>query len=261
MRAASCARACWATLRLVQVEYIQSGLATKLEDAPQNNRLRWLLDPARSGLALVMSAIGCHAQHLACFAAGPDDRARVRGRRRADAGTPGDRLHVGADRVRRRRARHVHGRRRRRPAARTTSAFASTARKACSTGRIASAGYLTAVAAGRGDARDRPRRSRACPRTSSRRAARRAAIPKACARRSRTSTPTSRTSASRARSACRRRRSRIRASRTARTRWRSSRRASRRRHAAAGSTWRECRADVRRRDRCGGGLTGGRRRL
>ena len=57
-------------LRLVQVEYIQSGLATKIEDAPQNNRLRWLVDPRRSGLALVMSAIGCHAQHLACFATG-----------------------------------------------------------------------------------------------------------------------------------------------------------------------------------------------
>jgi predicted dehydrogenase len=57
-------------LRLVQVEYIQSGLATRLEDGPQNNRLRWLLEPRRSGLALVMSAIGCHAQHLACFAAG-----------------------------------------------------------------------------------------------------------------------------------------------------------------------------------------------
>ena len=57
-------------LRLVQVEYIQSGLATRIEDSPQNNRLRWILDPKRSGLALVMSAIGCHAQHLACFAAG-----------------------------------------------------------------------------------------------------------------------------------------------------------------------------------------------
>jgi predicted dehydrogenase len=57
-------------LRLVQVEYIQSGLATKVEEGPQNNRFRWLLDPQRSGLALVMSAIGCHAQHLACFAAG-----------------------------------------------------------------------------------------------------------------------------------------------------------------------------------------------
>jgi predicted dehydrogenase len=57
-------------LRLVQVEYIQSGLATRVEDGPQNNRFRWILDPRRSGLALVMSAIGCHAQHLACFVAG-----------------------------------------------------------------------------------------------------------------------------------------------------------------------------------------------
>jgi predicted dehydrogenase len=57
-------------LRLVQVEYIQSGLATKIEDAPQNNRFRWVLDPRRSGLALVMSAIGCHAQHLASFTTG-----------------------------------------------------------------------------------------------------------------------------------------------------------------------------------------------
>lgn len=57
-------------LRLVQTEYIQSGMATRLEDGPQNNRLKWILDPQRSGLALVMSAIGCHAQHLACFAAG-----------------------------------------------------------------------------------------------------------------------------------------------------------------------------------------------
>ena len=54
-------------VRLVQVEYIQAGLATRLEDGPQNSRLRWVLDPARSGQALVMSAIGCHAQHLATF--------------------------------------------------------------------------------------------------------------------------------------------------------------------------------------------------
>ncbi|MDH5330044.1 MAG: Gfo/Idh/MocA family oxidoreductase, partial [Aquincola sp.] len=57
-------------VRFVQVEYIQSGLATRLEDGPLTNRLRWILDPARSGLALVMSAIGCHAQHLASFVAG-----------------------------------------------------------------------------------------------------------------------------------------------------------------------------------------------
>jgi predicted dehydrogenase len=57
-------------VRLVQVEYIQSGMATRVEEGPQNNRIRWVLDPQRSGLALVMSAIGCHAQHLASFAAG-----------------------------------------------------------------------------------------------------------------------------------------------------------------------------------------------
>lgn len=57
-------------LRFAQVEYIQSGLATRLEDLPTSNRLRWLLDPQRSGLALVMSAIGCHAQHLLSFATG-----------------------------------------------------------------------------------------------------------------------------------------------------------------------------------------------
>ncbi len=58
------------TIRLVQVEYIQSGMATRIEDGPITNRLSWILDPKRSGLALVMGAIGCHAQHLACFAAG-----------------------------------------------------------------------------------------------------------------------------------------------------------------------------------------------
>jgi predicted dehydrogenase len=57
-------------VRLVQVEYIQSGLATRVEDGPLNNRLRWVFDPARSGQALVMSAIGCHAQHLASFVSG-----------------------------------------------------------------------------------------------------------------------------------------------------------------------------------------------
>lgn len=59
-------------LRLVQVEYIQSGMAVRVEDGPQNNRFRWLLDAQRSGQALVMSAIGCHAQQLASFVAGHD---------------------------------------------------------------------------------------------------------------------------------------------------------------------------------------------
>lgn len=55
-------------LRLIQVEYIQSAMATRVEGGPLTPKLRWLFDPARSGLALVMSAVGCHAQHLACFA-------------------------------------------------------------------------------------------------------------------------------------------------------------------------------------------------
>ena len=82
-------------IRLVQVEYIQNGLATRVEDGPQTNRLRWVLDPARSGQALVLSAIGCHAQHLASFVCGLDV-ARVA----ADVGTlrPGRKVvdHVSA---------------------------------------------------------------------------------------------------------------------------------------------------------------------
>ena len=58
------------TPRLVQVEYLQSGLATPIEKGPQNARLGWVFDTERSGQALVMSAIGCHAQHLACFVSG-----------------------------------------------------------------------------------------------------------------------------------------------------------------------------------------------
>lgn len=61
-------------IRLVQIEYVQSGMATRVEDGPRAPRFDWLLDSRRSGLALVMGAIGCHAQHLACFTVG----ARIR---------------------------------------------------------------------------------------------------------------------------------------------------------------------------------------
>ena len=57
-------------LRLVQVEYIQFSLATPVERGQLTDRLRWVLDPVRSGQALVMSAIGCHTQHLASFVTG-----------------------------------------------------------------------------------------------------------------------------------------------------------------------------------------------
>jgi predicted dehydrogenase len=93
-------------IRLVQVEYIQSGLATRIEDGPLNNRLRWILDPARSGQALVMSTIGCHAQHLASFVSG-FEVARVA----ADVGTlrPGRKVvdHVVAPRAELPRAGHA----------------------------------------------------------------------------------------------------------------------------------------------------------
>ncbi|MEO5671452.1 MAG: Gfo/Idh/MocA family oxidoreductase [Ramlibacter sp.] len=83
------------TVRLVQVEYIQNALATRVEEAQQTNRLRWILDPERSGQALVMSAIGSHTQHLASFVSGLEV-ARVA----ADAGTlrPGRKVidHVSA---------------------------------------------------------------------------------------------------------------------------------------------------------------------
>jgi predicted dehydrogenase len=82
-------------LRHVQVEYIQGGLATRIEDGQQTTRIKWLFDPKRSGLAQVMSAIGCHAQHLACFVTG-----RGVARVAAEVGTvvPGRRIvdHVSA---------------------------------------------------------------------------------------------------------------------------------------------------------------------
>lgn len=57
-------------LRMVQVEYIQSGLAKPIEHGTMTDSQRWKFDAARSGLALSFSAIGCHAQHLACNVVG-----------------------------------------------------------------------------------------------------------------------------------------------------------------------------------------------
>jgi predicted dehydrogenase len=53
-------------VRMVQVEYIQSGLAQPIEQGNMTDSQRWKFDADRSGLALSFSAIGCHAQHLAC---------------------------------------------------------------------------------------------------------------------------------------------------------------------------------------------------
>ena len=57
-------------VRMVQVEYIQSGLAKPVEQGTLTDSQRWKFDASRSGLALVFSAIGCHAQHLAGTVAG-----------------------------------------------------------------------------------------------------------------------------------------------------------------------------------------------
>jgi predicted dehydrogenase len=56
-------------LRMLQVEYFGSGLATPVESLPDAPR-RWRLDPARSGPSLVLGDIGTHAHHLACYVAG-----------------------------------------------------------------------------------------------------------------------------------------------------------------------------------------------
>ncbi len=57
-------------VRLVQVEYLQPSHAGRTEDHELSSKLRWQFDPERSGPALVLAMIGCHAQHLACSVAG-----------------------------------------------------------------------------------------------------------------------------------------------------------------------------------------------
>jgi predicted dehydrogenase len=76
-------------VRLVQVDYLAGGLATKVEDGPDAAR-RWRLDPAISGPSLVLGDIGTHAHHLVTFVTGlPVDSVS------ADVGTllPGRRVH------------------------------------------------------------------------------------------------------------------------------------------------------------------------
>ncbi|WP_137178322.1 Gfo/Idh/MocA family protein [Roseomonas sp. AR75] len=58
-------------VRSVQVEYLGSGLAARVEDAPDAAK-RWRLDPARSGPSLVLGDIGTHAHHLATYVCGED---------------------------------------------------------------------------------------------------------------------------------------------------------------------------------------------
>ncbi|HEX4043655.1 MAG TPA: Gfo/Idh/MocA family oxidoreductase [Xanthobacteraceae bacterium] len=59
------------SIRIVQVEYAQDWLATKLE-ATDQKQAAWRTDPARSGPAGCLADIGTHAYHLARFVTGLD---------------------------------------------------------------------------------------------------------------------------------------------------------------------------------------------
>jgi predicted dehydrogenase len=56
-------------IRVVQVEYAQEWLATKLEDS-DNKQAAWRTDPARSGLGGCIGDIGTHAFNLTAFVTG-----------------------------------------------------------------------------------------------------------------------------------------------------------------------------------------------
>jgi len=58
-------------IRVVQVEYPQAWLATKLEDSGQK-QAAWRTDPARSGAGGCVGDIGTHAFNLASFVTGLD---------------------------------------------------------------------------------------------------------------------------------------------------------------------------------------------
>lgn len=76
-------------VRLVQLDYMAGGIATRVEDGPDAAR-RWRLDPAISGPSLVLGDIGTHAHHLVGFVTG-EPLTSVS----ADVGTlmPGRRVH------------------------------------------------------------------------------------------------------------------------------------------------------------------------
>lgn len=57
-------------LRAAQVEYLQAGMALRVEDGPLTPKLRWKLDTAQSGPSLVLGDIGTHAHHLLRFVTG-----------------------------------------------------------------------------------------------------------------------------------------------------------------------------------------------
>ncbi len=61
------------TIRVVQVEYVQDWLTTKLEDTGQK-QAAWRVDPARAGVGGALGDIGTHAYNLAGFVTGLETR-------------------------------------------------------------------------------------------------------------------------------------------------------------------------------------------
>ena len=57
------------TIRVVNVEYVQDWLTTKVEDTGQK-QATWRVDPARAGAGGSLGDIGTHAHNLACFVTG-----------------------------------------------------------------------------------------------------------------------------------------------------------------------------------------------
>src|SRR5947207_14542210 len=61
------------TIRVVQVEYVQDWLTTKLEETGQK-QAAWRVDPARAGEGGCLGDIGTHAYNLAGFVSGLEAR-------------------------------------------------------------------------------------------------------------------------------------------------------------------------------------------
>ena len=56
-------------VRVIQVEYPQDWLSTKLEDSGQKQAV-WRMDPARAGVGGALGDVGSHAEHLARYVTG-----------------------------------------------------------------------------------------------------------------------------------------------------------------------------------------------
>ncbi|MCX7383539.1 MAG: Gfo/Idh/MocA family oxidoreductase [Alphaproteobacteria bacterium] len=57
-------------LRAIQVEYLQAGMSTPVEQGELTAKLRWKLNAGRSGPSLVLGDIGTHVHHLVCYVTG-----------------------------------------------------------------------------------------------------------------------------------------------------------------------------------------------